>query len=364
VLALTTQEISRRLSISGLIFVSKNNKQIKYRCIQCGYKGHQYISGLGKRGCGKCRYKKSSITRRLHLKEFRERFKKQGLKLLSLEIRSTKQNLDYECLKCNYKGQKTASNVVKNGCYRCGRQKSVDLRKISQKDAAIAFQAKRLVLVGKYKNAHTPVEYRCERCGNESEITYDVILRCKFGCIKCAAGSRAKDKKLTFADVEQYFNKMNLQPHINEDEYKNSKQMIPYQCLRCGLYHAASTSNVMSGRGCPKCGVNNRTEKIKLSYKEVQSRFAIVELELLEKTYSNSKRRLLYRCKKCSYVGKTSLASVDMGSGCRECGNEKISNTKLRKFFANSNKGALFGSTTLNKAKVIVKTMKEEFNND
>ena len=59
----------------------------------------------------------------------------------------------------------------------------------------------------------------------------------------------------------------------------------------------------------------------KLSIEEVHNVFRKKGLILLETTYTNSKTKMLYICKKCGYTNKSSTSIVSRSKGCPKCNN-------------------------------------------
>jgi len=311
----------------------------------------------------KCSYAKRQMNRKISINEVKKRFQLRGLKLLSTIYKNDATNLDYECLKCGYRGKKTLNAVKRSGCYKCNIKIKSDNNTLSQKDVCGCFAKKDLLLVGKYISAKSPVEYQCKRCGYEDKIAYDVVLRAKYGCNRCAINGTANALKLTIEEVKASFARYNLIPYL--EKYENTSQKISYKCLTCGYEGVTTVRHIRSRGGCKMCGFERSSQKQRLDIAKIQQIFQELSLIWISGDYKNNRSNLQYRCLRCSHTGAISLVSLNnCVFGCHQCAKtnetENSSRTKLKNFFINSNKNKISDSTTLSKAQSIVKSLKED----
>lgn len=101
---------------------------------------------------------------------------------------------------------------------------------------------------------------------------------------------------------------------------------ILHKCLMDGYEWYAQPSNILSGKGCPKCAKN-----IKKNHTEYVHEISLVnsDIEVLEE-YINIKTPILHRCKKHNITWNTSPASILQGCGCSVCAKEKLNKAKRK----------------------------------
>lgn len=114
-------------------------------------------------------------------------------------------------------------------------------------------------------------------------------------------------------------------PYIPLENYIDAKTKIKFKCDRCKTVWKAQPSNILTGKGCPQCKINNA----KIRYTESQENFLRKvkeknpEVEILSE-YTGNKNKILAYCKKHDEKWWTVPSVILRGCGCHKCMNEKI----------------------------------------
>ena len=145
--------------------------------------------------------------------------------------------------------------------------------------------------------------------------------------LSASFGQPPMAKAFTFSQVKQWFKAAGFE--ILSTSYKSSKEPLAFRCKQCGHKSKTRLEYVKAGIGCSSCWEARRGQSRKHSLDLVRERFAAKRLELLSKSYQDSKTPLDYRCVECGYVGRLRFNDLSSGSGCRRCGIRR--RTSLRK---------------------------------
>jgi predicted nucleic acid-binding Zn-ribbon protein len=139
-------------------------------------------------------------------------------------------------------------------------------------------------------------------------------------------------RKLTIQQVKEIFAAANFE--LLASSYKSSKQPLEYSCKVCDYKGTTRLEYVKAGSGCPCCWQARRGESHKHNLEFVREKFAANKLELLERSYLDSKTPLSFRCMECGYRGKLRFNDLSNGSGCRQCGIRRRASSQKRDFEA------------------------------
>lgn len=134
---------------------------------------------------------------------------------------------------------------------------------------------------------------------------------------------------------EQFLSELQ-QVHENKitalEPYMNSVTKMRFQCTVCTHKWEAVPRDILSGKGCPKCGLkktvkfHTKTDKqFLIDLKKIQGN-KVTPLE----PYNKSHVKIRFRCNTCNNVWKTTPSAILAGHGCPKCGIEKRTKT-LRK---------------------------------
>ena len=151
-------------------------------------------------------------------------------------------------------------------------------------------------------------------------------------------------RKLTHEEFLNKFYKQNKHAQDIElmGDYINNRTRIKVKCKIDGHEWEAFPSNLLQGRGCPKCARKRHTltheEFIEKFYK--QNKHAN-DIEILG-TYVNTDTKILCKCRKCGHKWTPTPNSLLQGRGCLKCGNNVQTKTheQFMVDFHNQNKHA------------------------
>jgi rubrerythrin len=115
-------------------------------------------------------------------------------------------------------------------------------------------------------------------------------------------------RKLTTEQVKEIFAAANFE--LLASGYKSSKRPLEYSCKVCGHKGTTRLEYVKAGSGCPRCWQARRGQSQKHNLEFVREKFAAKKLELLERSYPDSKTPLSFRCMECGYRGKGRWCSL------------------------------------------------------
>lgn len=128
-------------------------------------------------------------------------------------------------------------------------------------------------------------------------------------------------RKLTLEIVKERLKEINPNIEILSDEYINSKTHLKCRCLIDGHEWDIKWGKLQSGRGCPKCAIETRKSKLKLSIGEVRDRVRKISpnIEILSDEYANAHSHLNCMCSVDGYKWSTTWATLSQGHGCPLC---------------------------------------------
>ena len=113
-----------------------------------------------------------------------------------------------------------------------------------------------LEIISEYINAHSPIKYRCTKCGTEGECKEaNSLMRGVSGCGVCGGRKLVKGKN-DFATVYPQY----LKYFVNQEDAKNmtfgSGKKVLTKCPICGEQRLFRIVDLPNGKQypCPKCG--------------------------------------------------------------------------------------------------------------
>ncbi len=200
-----------------------------------------------------------------------------------------------------------------------------------------------------------------ELINNQSEVVYicNIHGECRtkvvnilrgYQCYKCGRVLALKNKNETTLKKRQdilYSNALDAcikKGYIlisRKEDIINNKTYILYKCQIHGV-QKMRISNLISGRGCPECSINAKSEKYRLSPNEVEERVNSLGGKLLNKEdYINRyEKNLLIKCIYCGTPFITSLVLFTQHGGqmCSNCKDtESIGERRVRNYLESNN---------------------------
>lgn len=187
-----------------------------------------------------------------------------------------------------------------------------------------------------YIDTHQKILCQCQ-CGNIFETEYHrVVTKNKVYCNECGFKITAEKTKNDGNVVYNAFINSELMPMFKPEDYKNSKQKLPYICKNkpeVGIQFI-SYSNFCSGRRCKCCKGERTSKKQRININTVYDEFIKRDLvpKFSEEDYKNAQTKLPYICiKHPDEVQYTTYASVrDSMFCCKLCVDEYMGSKKRK----------------------------------
>ena len=193
------------------------------------------------------------------------------------------------------------------------------------------------------------IKYICDYCGNEINQSYNTYSLGhnkypKDACRYCASKKQIEMRhdQLTNTMKEKVLNKAkekNYAVIFDWNNYINQSTRIKYICKKHGE-HEMSVGNFVKGYGCPDCGNESVSKKMKLSLEEVIDIIESIDGNKLlnpEAYIRNSERNLLVKCS-CGNIFKTSISKYPKKHKCSKCARSlSIGEEKIKNFLDNNN---------------------------
>ena len=154
----------------------------------------------------------------------------------------------------------------------------------------------------------------------------------------CAPNRFFNNNCFTYENIKLFLNKNNINLDFILDGVEKATQKIEWFCLKHGAFYR-TWNEMQSLLGCPFCNQENKGERRRLSFEEVEKVFTNKNYILLEEIYKGNDKPLRFVCKKHLEAGEqiTTYSAVKKEScdSCKICYGEKLSfiNTKSQEQF-------------------------------
>lgn len=198
--------------------------------------------------------------------------------------------------------------------------------------AELKIKNQNIEVVGQYINAKTKILHRCKIHNVEWMAIPDNVLR-GCGCNQCKI-----DKDITNIKKRQKTHKQYIEELIDKnafieplEQYIDGKTSILHKCNICGNIWSARPSNILSGYGCPLCGINKARKSKMKTHDEYVVELSVKNPNLeVKEQYNGSINPIKHYCKKHRNEFNVRPSDALKGYGCKECQIEKIhdANTK------------------------------------
>lgn len=198
--------------------------------------------------------------------------------------------------------------------------------------AELATKNPTIEVIEKYINSKTKILHRCKIHNVEWLVTPCSILQ-GCGCTQCKI-----DKDIINAQSRRTPHRQYLTDIINNDipiepleEYVNGKTKIRHRCKICKHEWDVRPHNILSGNGCPVCGI----QKTKEANMKNHDKYAIElsnqnpTVEVIEQ-YKGSQKSIKHYCKIHNVEFYVRPSDALKGYGCKQCHSERIYNSKVK----------------------------------
>lgn len=176
--------------------------------------------------------------------------------------------------------------------------------------------------ISEYINAKTPLLCRCKICGREWLANPGRIMsgtKCRPCAIKMNSDKQKKSHQAFIAELAL------KNPNIEVlGEYSNYATKVNVRCKICQHEWAATPNNLLSGKGCPVCGIKKNADAKRNSQHVFLTNLAAKNssVEAIGEYYSVAEK-MTFRCKTCGYIWEAKPNHILAGHGCPVCGGSK-----------------------------------------
>lgn len=227
----------------------------------------------------------------------------------------------HHCLTHDFYWETTPARVLHGvGCEMCRKEKfrQVRCKTHMQYIKEVKEVNPNIEVVGQYVDAKTKIKHYCKTHDIFWNAFPENILKGN-GCVECGKKKICDKSRKTH---KQYIKEvMDINPDIEVlGNYIGANTPILHRCLIDGYEWNARPANILFGKRCPKC-VNciKRTHE-----KYIEDVLKVNKnIEVLEE-YINANTPILHRCKTHNIEWNAYPSWILKGSGCIECGKEKI----------------------------------------
>lgn len=250
---LLTQEEFEKSINENIIPLEKykgGKHRIKVKCKICNHEwtpyGKKLLEGSGCPNCNILSKRKSNEDFINELKEIND-----NIEPLEEYVLTNKKIL-FRCKIDGYEWRTMPTKVLGGkGCPCCAgnaRRTIDEIRKI--------LEDKNITLLStEYKNIHSKISVKCNKCEYEWDTEPNVLLNHPCGCPKCYGNI-----KKTHDEFVQELNQINDKLKVLT-EYLGANENITCECLECGYTYDTTPHSLLSGHGCKYCN-HTLTEKV------------------------------------------------------------------------------------------------------
>lgn len=204
-------------------------------------------------GCSECRSNKISNFHSKSNDEYVLQLKEKNPNVIPLEgYINNKTPILHKCLIHDVEWKTTPSNaLLGHGCSECRKQKISGKKYKSHEQYVeeLRFINPYIIAIEEYAGAHTPILHKCLKDGYVWSTSPHSILIGN-GCPMCANRIRRTHDEYVNA-VKDINNNIEV-----TGEFVNTHTETSHKCLICGYEWEAKPCNILIGNGCPNCAGN------------------------------------------------------------------------------------------------------------
>jgi very-short-patch-repair endonuclease len=224
---------------------------ILHECCVCGYKWKTYpILILYKTGCLKCVHEKL----RIYKNSYKDILLEKNIEYVSGVFLSNKSVIRVKCLICTHEWNILFSNFLSgHGCPKCA------IRLNKEKSSFTLYNCYELAkergiecLSNEYQSARKLLRWKCLKCKQEWEASYDSIKRGSC-CPFCYNKKRGSSQRLTHEDIKKRIEESNLELKDEISKYKNTRTKLCVKCERGHIFKTTLDQIKRRGSTCIDC---------------------------------------------------------------------------------------------------------------
>lgn len=177
------------------------------------------------------------------------------------------------------------------------------------------------IVLSRYNGAHKKVKIKHRTCGYEYEVTPSAFKRGQ-RCPKCMLKQRSDKAKKTHEEfVKEVYDKY-LDEYSLLGVYESYHKHIKVKHNKCGHVWNVKPSNLMSGKGCPKCKSKTSSEKQTWSHDEFINivRDLVGNEYVFLEEYKGANEKILVKHNLCNNEYKVAPSKfINLGRRCPKC---------------------------------------------
>lgn len=159
--------------------------------------------------------------------------------------------IECRCEKCGYEWSPLPTNLLRgHGCPRCVGHLQKTHEQFVKEVEAIG----KVTVLGKYKNAHSPVLVKCNKCGKEWAPHASNLLN-GIGCKSCCYEIVGKKNSISDDVFIKRVSNINPTIKIHSTYSDGPRKRANCTCSVCGFSWVPEAHHLIEGHGCPQCSV-------------------------------------------------------------------------------------------------------------
>lgn len=258
--------------------------------------------------------------------DIKQEFAQRGYILLTDHKLKSNEKYEYICEKHNDKGSQFIDwghfYCSKRGCYYCGREKCAAARRkdLSEYDGRSLAESKGFEYIGMVRHDKKIwVQFVCpkHRQYGIQEMPYNNMKRVVVGCQHCIGRND---------DEEEVLQEMHAaNPHVELLEpYQGRTKRVKMRCILHNIVSFKTPFEVISGKGCVKCGAEKLSQQAKIPQNIFVDRLhqSFAHIELIG-GYDGVVQCADFHCNNCD-ANFTDYANYVMRRGCPICGGSSM----------------------------------------
>lgn len=177
------------------------------------------------------------------------------------------------------------------------------------------------IIRGEYFNSKSQLTVECSICKYQWNTTPNLLLTQKHPCKVCfrKINNQRKSHNVFIKELQQ------VNPWIKVlNKYKTAHTKVECLCLKCNYQWQAEPSNLLTGFGCPKCGIQRMANKCRSTKQILINKMQQInpDIEIIGE-YNNSKTKIECLCQRCNNVFWSIPSNLLKGEGCPYCNASK-----------------------------------------
>lgn len=220
------------------------------------------------------------------------------------------------CNKDGYEWYSTPKNIFHGyGCPKCGGTLKLNSEEFRQKISSINND---IELLTSYIDTKHKVKCLCKIDGNVWYALPENLLK-GHGCPKCSINNTVVRLRKSHNDFVDDVHK--ISPNIDIlSKYIDNKTLIKCKCNICNNTWETMAANLISGKGCPKCGLKKRISAITKTKQQFVIELSHVspDIEVIG-DYINTNTQILCKCKNDGNEWLATPSNLLKGTGCPIC---------------------------------------------